>query len=94
MSAIHPSRAPLAVLIARDGYEEVWAVTDPPPPVLYMAVKPTASLQGPTDVQSPLPERRFVLEPHLRVPSHRWWRVYNHGRSCTPEDGYVYLEAK
>jgi hypothetical protein len=90
-----PNDAPLAVLIALDGQEIVWALSSlPPPPEVLIPHRVPMSARVDAD-PTPLPEhRRFRLHPFLRSKDHRWWCVYNEGRSRTLEDGFVYLEQR
>jgi hypothetical protein len=88
------SDVPLALLLGLDYSERVWSLTRlPPPHELFIAAeaKMSASVE---DVPSAYlrPHRVFRLARHLRSRSHRWWEVYNEGRSRTPQDGFVYLE--
>lgn len=90
------SDVPLAVLVALNGEERVWALSQVPPPYELLVPRkvPTTVLASKTaPVYLPNP-RRFKLHVGLRSPAHRWWNVYNEGRSQTPEDGFVYLEER
>jgi hypothetical protein len=89
------SDVPLAVLLGLDGTERVWPLMTIPPPRELLVPRPQpmsviASVEGSMTL---LEHRRFVLRPDLRSSTHRWWNVYNEGRSRTPEDAFVYLEA-
>lgn len=89
------STTPLALLIGLDGSERVIAVPFPPKSEYLVPVPVKYSVQ--VDEWAPMPVRanhRVFRLSNMRTSSHRWWGVYNEGRSQTPEDGYVYLEVK
>ena len=91
------SDVPLAVLIGLDGYQRTWVLmTLPPPPELLIPRSaPVSTTLTPRDPSLPCQNHRvFRLSHDLRSRSSRWWRVYNEGRSRTPEDGFVYLEER
>ena len=87
---------PLALLIALDGTERVWAIEEPPRPAYYVARHVPFTVKFSKDPVwcEPLPPHREVRLASMRSSSHKWLRVYNEGRSATPEDAYVYLEAR
>ncbi len=83
---------PIAVLMALDGSERVMRITEPPRPV-YLVPRPTAFVV--TRQETPcmtLPNHRVFKLSRLRSGVYRFWRVYNEGRTQTPEDGYIYFE--
>ena len=86
---------PIAVFVGRDGWQEVRRLYEfPPPRCVYLPRRVPLSLVD-QDASKPRPvDHIFRLAPTLRAPSHRWWRVFNDGRSRTPEDGFVYLEER
>lgn len=88
-----PSDTPLALLVGLDQSERVLALLQLPPvhEILVPATVKTRVHVDDLSVGRP-PHRVFRLSPHLRSRSHRWWEVYNEGRSRTPQDGFVYLE--
>ena len=84
---------PVAVLIARDGYEQIVSIAYPFPPTYEVAILQRYSVlpdAEPPSYQS-IPRRVFKRSNMLSA-EHRWWRVYNEGRSGTPEAVPVYLE--
>lgn len=85
---------PVAVLVGRDGHERVIRTTEPPPPTYRVVIHQPLSVHPspePPRYES-LRVRTFLLSNKFRSRDHWWWRVYNEGRSMTPENGYVYLE--
>ena len=84
---------PVAVLLGLDGSTRVIAVPEPPPAVYELSVPVTVTTrEAPSASMAHQPHRIFRLQRSLRSQDHRWMRVYNDGRTQTPEDGYVYLE--
>jgi hypothetical protein len=84
---------PVAVLVDRQGYEHVKAVTLPPPHEIYIPIRQRLSIHEAADpTHARIPRRTFRLSRQMRTSSVRWWHVYNEGRSRTPEDGFVYFE--
>jgi len=81
----------LALLLGLDHSERVVAIRDPLLRVIYVQV-PKALTLAEEPVASHLPRHRVFRLSLFRSRDHRWMRVYNEGRTQTPEDGYVYLE--
>lgn len=83
---------PVAVLLGLDHSERVIAVPESPPQVYELAIAQTPRVnESEASSMADQPRRVFRLS-RLRSTDHRWMRVYNDGRTQTPEDGYVYLE--
>lgn len=88
---------PQAVLVGFNGLERVVSIPIVLPE-LYLPAAQSRCLAGtPCEIDQLMqaPRRRvFRLNLSVRVSSHRWLRVYNDGRSATPEDGYLYQEVR
>lgn len=88
--------SPVALLIGRDGYERIVKLPCWPPIPEYRVPRRTrftaAEPEGDPTMQRN--DRVFVLERSLAAAEHRWWMVYNEGRSRTPEAVPVYLERR
>jgi hypothetical protein len=81
------------VFIARDHTIRVLPIPDPPPPRFEVPVpRPWCGLEEPDDRTKTPPRLVFQRAPFLSS-DHAWWRVYNEGRSRTPERAPVYFEA-
>ena len=87
---------PVAELVGRDGYHTVVPLRLPAPPELYIPIRRafSMSLAESEPHYNPIPRRVFRLTTAFASRSHQWWRVYNEGRSRTPEYGFVYLESE
>ncbi len=85
---------PVAVLIGLDQHERVVEVTEPPPRIYEVPIPVKWSITEFTDAPAylNLARRTFRLDPLQRSLDYRWIRVYNEGRSQTPENGYIYFE--
>lgn len=83
-----------ALLISRKGEgERVVEIPDLPPHTYIVPIPRRFTLEEPTSVMSSLPTyRTFRLNLMFRSHEYQWMRVYNEGRSQTPEDAYVYFE--
>jgi hypothetical protein len=87
---------PVAVLVCLDGEQFTRTLSGlPPPSEILIPRRVRYDLSDSADGSS-LPDnhRRFVLQRSVRSRAHRWWEIYNNGRSQTPHDGFVYLEAR
>lgn len=84
---------PLALLVGRDGYERVVRITDPPPPEYAVPINPPLQVTfDPSPPRfTPIPRRTFRLSSDT-APEHRWFEIYNEGRSKTPRAAFVYYE--
>lgn len=84
-----------AVLIGLDKSERVVSVQVPPSEMLDVPVPPKWNINnGGVRVPSVVERRTFRLSRRHRSRTHRWMRIYNEGRTQTPEDGYVYFEVR
>jgi hypothetical protein len=83
----------LAVLHALDGSTRVIAVPEYPPPEYYVP-RPVKFSATPDEAPPAYtrPNHRMFRLSNLRDGHHKWMRVYNEGRSQTPESAYVYFE--
>lgn len=83
---------PTILLMGRDGYERFVSVRLPFPPDYAIPVRRCMTVT-PDDALRYAPVDRRTFRPcNLVSAEHRWWRVYNEGRSKTPEPVPVYLE--
>lgn len=85
--------SPLAVLMtARGAFVRTMVLPDVLPEVrVPVPTRFSLSAEEPPKY-APIVCRTFKLSPSLRSRDHRWWHVYNNGRSKTPMDGLVYVE--
>lgn len=90
-----PAPYPIAVLVSLDGDQREVRVSDPPPPEYLVARRVPMSVEAATELteMARANHRRFRLSADRRS-TRRWWRVYNDGRSQTPEYAYVYFEIR
>ncbi len=91
-----PPPSAVAVLLSLGGApERVVRVSEPPPDEWLVLARPTPSWPGDqADRTRPLSRRLYRLERSWRSPDHQWWRVYNEGRTQSPEPAYVYREVR
>ena len=85
---------PLGVLLDRDHNTTVVRLNSlPPPREWYLPARRKMALRVDEPPDLPPPPHRVFRLTNFRSRDHRWWNVYNEGRSRTPEDGFVYFEA-
>ena len=85
--------SPVAVLMDQRGdIVRVMPIRDVVPVVLLPARRHYTVSIDETPQNAQPSDRVFRLSDKWRSREHRWWRVYNEGRSKTPEGGYVYVE--
>ncbi len=78
---------PRAILFTLDGGEPIELILPDVRPVVYLPSRVEGS-----DFRHQPTHREFRLDATRRNLAMRWWRVYNNGRTCSPEDGFVYFE--
>lgn len=84
-----------AVLLRLGGaMEAVIEFTYPPPPDYREPIRKPVSVTAIDSTPSleTLQCRTFVRDLRLRSADHKWWFIYNSGRTQTPFDAYVYRE--
>jgi hypothetical protein len=85
---------PVGLLIPWREESRIVSLLEWPPPPDYRVprrvhMRVTPDVNGPTMQRT---DRVFRREPSLQAAEHRWWLIYNDGRSRTPEYVPVYLE--
>lgn len=85
---------PVALLKSLDGTEQLVATVDPPPPALEFPVPQRFTIQEGDQSQPVVIHKRVFRRSNFKADEISWWRVFNEGRSRTPERARVYFEVR